>query len=55
MIDGCSGVVNRGEKIVVTGDQDVMEEVGTRVWHLEGGTIHNFKGTDEEYDSAVAG
>ena len=41
--------------LLVTHDQDVMEEVGTRVWHLEGGTSHDFKGTYEEYEAAVAG
>jgi len=44
-----------GTVLLVTHDQDVMEEVGTRIWHLESGTIHDFKGTFEEYQAAVAG
>jgi ATPase subunit of ABC transporter with duplicated ATPase domains len=43
-----------GTVLLVTHDQDVMEEVGTRVWHLEDGTIHDFKGTYEEYATSVA-
>jgi ATPase subunit of ABC transporter with duplicated ATPase domains len=43
-----------GTVLLVTHDQDVMEEVGTRVWHLDNGTIHDFKGTFEEYASSVA-
>jgi ATPase subunit of ABC transporter with duplicated ATPase domains len=38
--------------LLVTHDQDVMEEVGTRVWHLDGGEITDFKGSYEEYASA---
>jgi ATPase subunit of ABC transporter with duplicated ATPase domains len=38
-----------GTVFLVTHDQDVMEEVGTRVWHVEGGTIRDFKGSYEEY------
>jgi ATPase subunit of ABC transporter with duplicated ATPase domains len=30
-----------------------MEEVGTRVWHFEGGTIQDFKGSYEEYASSL--
>jgi ATPase subunit of ABC transporter with duplicated ATPase domains len=42
-----------GTVLLVTHDQDVMEEVGTRVWHLDGGAITDFKGTYEEYASAM--
>jgi ATPase subunit of ABC transporter with duplicated ATPase domains len=38
---------------LVTHDQDLMEEVGTRVWHFHEGRVHDFKGTYEEF--AVAG
>src|SRR5439155_22500552 len=38
-----------GTVLLVTHDQDVMEEVGTRVWHLEPGSIHDYKGSYEEY------
>jgi ATPase subunit of ABC transporter with duplicated ATPase domains len=41
-----------GTVLLVTHDQDVMEEVGTRVWHLDGGEITDFKGTYEEYAAA---
>jgi ATPase subunit of ABC transporter with duplicated ATPase domains len=43
-----------GTVLLVTHDQDVMEEVGTRVWHVDGGRITDFKGTYEEYASAQA-
>jgi ATPase subunit of ABC transporter with duplicated ATPase domains len=42
-----------GTVLLVTHDQDVMEEVGTRVWHFDRdgahGGIHDFKGTYEEF------
>ena len=41
-----------GTVFLVTHDQDLMEEVGTRVWHFDGRTIHDFKGAYEEYESA---
>jgi ATPase subunit of ABC transporter with duplicated ATPase domains len=41
-----------GTIFLVTHDQDLIEEVGTRVWHFDGhGTIEDFKGTYEEYES----
>ena len=43
-----------GTVLLVTHDQDLMEEVGTRVWHVDGGTVVDHKGTYEEYESAVA-
>ena len=42
-----------GTVLLVTHDQDVMEEVGTRVWHVENGSIRDFKGTYEEYAASV--
>jgi len=42
-----------GTVLLVTHDQDLMEEVGTRVWHFDGQTIHDFKGTYEEYAASV--
>src|SRR5471032_845231 len=42
-----------GTVLLVTHDEDVMEEVGTRVWHFEAGVIHDFKGTYEEFASSV--
>ena len=44
-----------GTVLLVTHDQDLMEEVGTRVWHFEHGKIHDFKGAYEEYTSANVG
>ncbi len=38
-----------GTVFLVTHDQDLLEEVGTRVWHFDGLTIEDFKGTYEEY------
>jgi ATPase subunit of ABC transporter with duplicated ATPase domains len=43
-----------GTVLLVTHDQDLMEEVGTRVWHFDNGTITDFKGTYEEYASTLA-
>jgi ATPase subunit of ABC transporter with duplicated ATPase domains len=56
-----------GTVLLVTHDQDVMEEVGTRVWHFDRdvthrahrahgshGGIHDFKGTYEEFAASVA-
>ncbi len=42
-----------GTVLLVTHDQDLMEEVGTRVWHFDGGRIHDFKGTYEEYAATL--
>jgi ATPase subunit of ABC transporter with duplicated ATPase domains len=42
-----------GTVLLVTHDQDLMEEVGTRVWHFEGGTIRDFKGAYEEYAATL--
>ncbi len=41
-----------GTVLLVTHDQDLMEEVGTRVWHFDGDAITDFKGTYEEYAAA---
>jgi len=43
-----------GTVLLVTHDQDLMEEVGTRVWHFDGGRITDFKGTYEEFAAATA-
>ena len=40
--------------LLVTHDQDLLVEVGTRVWHFENGTITDHKGTYEEYMGATA-
>src|SRR3954469_7041359 len=43
-----------GTVFIVTHDEDVMDEVGTRVWRIDHGTVHDFKGTYEEYASTLA-
>ena len=43
-----------GTLVLVTHDQDVLEEVGTRVWHLENGRIHDFRGSYEEFTASVS-
>ena len=30
-----------------------MEEVGTRIWHVDGGKIRDFKGSYEEYEASL--
>jgi ATPase subunit of ABC transporter with duplicated ATPase domains len=42
-----------GTILLVTHDQDLMEEVGTRVWHFDNGQIEDFRGTYEEYVSTL--
>ena len=42
-----------GTVLLVTHDQDLLEEVGTRVWQFDGGRIHDFKGSYEEYLASV--
>jgi ATPase subunit of ABC transporter with duplicated ATPase domains len=43
-----------GTVLLVTHDEDLMEEVGTRVWHFTGGRITDFKGNYEEYAATLA-
>jgi ATPase subunit of ABC transporter with duplicated ATPase domains len=43
-----------GTVFLVTHDEDLMDEVGTRVWHFDGTRIHDFKGTYEEYAAGIA-
>jgi ATPase subunit of ABC transporter with duplicated ATPase domains len=43
-----------GTVFLVTHDEDLMEEVGTRVWQFDGRGIQDFKGTYEEYSATVA-
>jgi ATPase subunit of ABC transporter with duplicated ATPase domains len=42
-----------GTVLLVTHDQDLMEEVGTRVWHFDGGHIADVKGSYEEFAAAA--
>ena len=44
-----------GTVLLVTHDEDLIDEVATRIWHFEGThTITDFKGAYEEYQSASA-
>jgi ATPase subunit of ABC transporter with duplicated ATPase domains len=43
-----------GTIFLVTHDQDLIEEVGTRVWHFNDGHIEDFRGTYEEYEPTLA-
>jgi ATPase subunit of ABC transporter with duplicated ATPase domains len=43
-----------GTVLLVTHDQDLMEEVGTRVWQVEPGKITDFKGSYEDFTSSMA-
>src|SRR6476661_1373383 len=43
-----------GTILLVTHDQDLMEEVGSRVWHFDAGGIRDFKGSFEEYEASLA-
>jgi ATPase subunit of ABC transporter with duplicated ATPase domains len=43
-----------GTVFLVTHDEDLMDEVGTRIWHLEPGKLVDFKGTHEEYVATIA-
>jgi ATPase subunit of ABC transporter with duplicated ATPase domains len=40
-----------GTILLVTHDQDLIEEVGTRVWQIEPGRIVDFKGSFEEFSA----
>ena len=42
-----------GTVLLVTHDEDVMDEVGTRVWSFAGGRITDFKGTYEEFETTT--
>jgi ATPase subunit of ABC transporter with duplicated ATPase domains len=43
-----------GTVFLVTHDQDLMEEVGTRVWYFDGKNITDFKGAYEEFAATLA-
>jgi len=38
-----------GTLLLVTHDEDVLEEVASRIWHFKEGKVEDFKGTYEEY------
>ena len=43
-----------GTLLLVTHDEDVLDEVATRIWHFGGGKVEDFKGTYEEFEHAAA-
>jgi ATPase subunit of ABC transporter with duplicated ATPase domains len=43
-----------GTVFLVTHDEDLMDEVGTRVWRVGDGRVEDFKGTFEEYSAKQA-
>ena len=43
-----------GTVFLVTHDQDLLEEAGTRVWQFDRGRVIDFKGTYEEHSASVA-
>ena len=43
----------RADRLKESARYDLMEEVGTRVWHFEHGRVTDFKGTFEEYEASV--
>jgi ATPase subunit of ABC transporter with duplicated ATPase domains len=43
-----------GTVFLVTHDQDLLEEVGTRVWQFDAGRVIDFKGTYEEHEALTA-
>src|ERR1700721_3912680 len=38
-----------GTVLLVTHDQDVIDEVATRIWHFDNGKVEDFKGPYSEY------
>jgi ATPase subunit of ABC transporter with duplicated ATPase domains len=43
-----------GTVLLVTHDEDLLEEVGTRVWQFEGGRVVDFKGSYEDMSKSTA-
>ncbi len=43
-----------GTVLLVTHDEDLVDEVATRIWRFEGGEIEDFSGSYEEYAGAAA-
>lgn len=43
-----------GTVLLVTHDEDLVDEVATRIWHFENGQIEDFAGSYEEYATAAA-
>lgn len=43
-----------GTVLLVTHDEDLVEEVATRIWHFDAGRIEDFAGSYEEFSAGVA-
>ena len=43
-----------GTVLLVSHDEDVIDEVATRIWHFTPGHIEDFKGTYEEFEAHTA-
>ncbi|MDQ2713045.1 MAG: ATP-binding cassette domain-containing protein [Acidobacteriota bacterium] len=43
-----------GTVLLVTHDEDLVDEVATRIWHFESGKIEDFAGAYEEYSAVAA-
>jgi ATPase subunit of ABC transporter with duplicated ATPase domains len=43
-----------GTLLLVTHDEDILDEVATRIWHLEGGRIEDFKGPYAEFQNRAS-
>ncbi len=43
-----------GTVLLVTHDEDLVDEVATRIWHFEDGHIEDFAGAYEEYGAALS-
>jgi ATPase subunit of ABC transporter with duplicated ATPase domains len=43
-----------GTLLLVTHDEDVLDEVATRIWHFHDGKVEDFKGTYEEFQASKA-
>ncbi len=43
-----------GTLLLVTHDEDVLDEVATRIWHFQSGKVEDFKGTYEEFQQVNA-
>ncbi len=43
-----------GTLLLVTHDEDVLDEVATRIWHFKSGKVDDFKGTYEEFQQINA-
>ncbi|MGH7745727.1 MAG: ATP-binding cassette domain-containing protein, partial [Candidatus Dormibacteria bacterium] len=42
-----------GTVLLVTHDHDVIDEVATRIWHIEGGHVEDFNGPYADYLTAA--